>query len=129
MSQDYYDRLGNILRDRLNSDEDPFDTWEPSKGRYRSAGNQKERSSPHTATHSPKIVVPPELLEDFKTLRILPGASKEECKNAWKRLLMKYHPDKNADSPEMLKKANEISVQVTQAWRKIARWFETGKVS
>lgn len=129
MSQDYYDRLGNLLRDRLNSDEDPFDTWEPTNGRHRSAGNKKERSSPQKAAPVPRVAVPPELIEDFKNLPVLPGSSIEECKNAWKRLLMEYHPDKNLDSPEKQQRATDISVQVTQSWRKIAKWFETGKLS
>lgn len=129
MSQDYYDRLGNLLRDRLNSDEDPFDSWDPSMGRHRKAGNQKERTAPQATATSPKVSVPTELLEDFKTLKVLPGASMQECKNAWKHLLMEYHPDKNSDSPENLQKANEISVRVTESWRKIALWFKTGKIT
>ena len=46
---DYYETLGSLLRDRLGTDEDPFEqAVEGRQGRYRSAGNKIERRVPKT---------------------------------------------------------------------------------
>ena len=44
---DYYETLGSLLRDRLGTDEDPFEkAVETRQGKYRSAGNKLERRAP-----------------------------------------------------------------------------------
>lgn len=122
-----YSKLGDFLRDRLSSDEDPFEAWDPLVGKRREAGNVRAREPRRTATVSRKrVAVPEELVEDFRTLGLPPGVSAEECKSAWRTLLKKHHPDANTgdssgDSPHA-----QITRRVTESYRRIANWFETG---
>ena len=128
--QGMYDRLGNILRDKLGTDEDPFDTWEPASGKSRQAGNLKGKTPPPRASATPeRVSVPPELVEDFKILGVLPGVSLEECKKSWKLLLKKNHPDRYALEPEKLAQVTFLCTKINNAYRRIKHWFETGKIS
>ncbi len=128
--QSFYDRLGNILRDRLDSDEDPFDAWEPHAGNTRQAGNSTERTPPPRAGTKPKrVAVPRELVEDFRVLGLAPGSGREECKGAWKTLLKENHPDVHALDPKKQAEANRTAIRINDSYRRIVRWFETGFVS
>jgi DnaJ-domain-containing protein 1 len=124
-----YDRLGDILRDRLDSDEDPFDAWEPGEGKPRRAGNATERTPPPVkAKHPERIQVPTELVPDFRILGLLPGVSPEECKAAWKRLMKAHHPDRHVQDPLETERATRASVTITDAYRRITRWYTTGSL-
>ncbi len=120
-----YDRLGDILRDRLDSDEDPFDAWEPNAGKARAAGNARERVSPKAAGPA-RVAIPDELMEDYRVLGLMPGVSSQECKEAWKRLLKRYHPDRHSGDDEAEKRNTAVSVRLTASYRRIAHWFSTG---
>ena len=128
--QSIYDRLGDILRDRLDSDEDPFAAWEPNTGKTRQAGNTRERTPPPRQNPERKrIPVPQELVEDFRVLGLLSGESPEECKAAWKRLLKAHHPDKHAQDPAEQARSTQISIRITDSYRRIMNWYKTGAVS
>jgi molecular chaperone DnaJ len=45
----------------------------------------------------------------YKTLGIDQNASKNEIKSAYRKMAMKYHPDRNADSPEAEKRFKEVN--------------------
>lgn len=50
------------------------------------------------------------MFEDhYKTLEIPRDASKEDIKKAYKRLAMKYHPDRNGGDPEFEKKFRKVA--------------------
>lgn len=122
-----YDKLGNILRDRLDSDEDPFDSWDAHAGKTRQAGNSRERTPPPRRKEKKKrIAVPPELVDDFRVLGLLPGVSPEECKTAWKKLLKEHHPDTQAQNPTAQTRSSQITTRITNSYRKIIHWYETG---
>lgn len=123
--EDMYDRLGDILRDRLANDEDPFETWDPHRGQERRAGNSRQRRpAPIRAAAPERVSVPPELVEDFRILGLLPGVSLPECRDAWKLLLKKHHPDRNNQSSE----ATRISTHINNAYNRIVHWYKTGDV-
>ncbi len=127
--RDFYDRLGDLLKDRLNSDEDPFEAWKPNDAKTRSAGGRRTRTAPQKPkTEEERIPVPPELNEAFLTLGLLPGVSAKACKAAWKRLIKVNHPDRFADRAEEAGAATAKSIRITEAYRRIARWYETGKL-
>jgi len=128
--QGMYDRLGNILRDKLGTDEDPFDTWEPASGKSRQAGNIKGKNPPPRASSAPeRVSVPAELVDDFKILGVLPGVSLDECKKAWKLLLKKNHPDHYALESDKLAQVTLLCTKINNSYRRIKHWFETGKIS
>lgn len=126
--QNMYDRLGDILRDRLDSDEDPFQTWEPHEGRHRQAGNMHERTPPQRARKKARIKVPDELVPEFMVLGLLPGVSLNECRTAWRTLLKKQHPDIHASSPDEEAYFTQKTRRITEAYRKIEYWYQTGKL-
>lgn len=126
----FYDRLGNILRDRLETDEDPFDTWQPHAGNTRRAGNSTERTPPpRTDTPPKRVAVPRELVEDFRVLGVAPGTAAAECKSAWKRLLMANHPDRHAQDERKQAESNRTAIRLNESYNRIMHWFETGFVS
>lgn len=47
--------------------------------------------------------------DHYKTLEITPGASKDDIKKAFKKLALKYHPDRNQGNPEAEEKFKEIN--------------------
>ncbi len=123
----FYDRLGDILKDRLDSDEDPFDAWDPQGGKTRTAGGFRERKPPPKKDDGDgRVPVPQELIPDFLALGLQPGVSLAACKAAWKRLLHRHHPDRHAGDPKGLEAATAASIKLTESWRRISRWFQTG---
>lgn len=132
MAETIYDRLGEILRDRLQNDEDPFEAWSPHTGRSRSAGNTRQRSprpsgeSRATAEPPPLVPVPLEMEAPFRILGLEPGTAKSLCKKAWKKALQENHPDRYHANPQAVARATARSRELTEAWRRIERWFDTG---
>lgn len=125
-----YDRLGDILRDRLDSDEDPFTAWEPETGKAREAGNARTRTpSPKTRTRHVKISVPKELERDFLELGLEIGTPLASCKKAWKNLLLTHHPDLHAEDRAEQETSNQRVARINDSWRRISRWYEDGTIS
>ncbi len=125
----FYDRLGDLLKDGLESDEDPFVAWDSHGGKTRSAGGMKERRPPpRPKPEEDTVRVPDELLEDYFALGLRPGVSAEAAKAAWKRLLKLHHPDRFANRPDKAEEATKRSIRITDSYRRIVRWFETGKL-
>ena len=59
---------------------------------------------------------------DYKILEIEPGASNEELKKAYRRMAMKYHPDKVIHLGEDFQKAaNEKFQMVNKAYENIKK--------
>jgi DnaJ-domain-containing protein 1 len=73
-----------------------------------------------------KTAVPEALRPDFAELGLPFGASAEECKSAYKKLLKIHHPDRHAGHPGNFKKATERTARINAAWDRIEKWRETG---
>lgn len=124
----YHDRLGDLIREGLEADEDPFVTWEPHAGERRSAGKEQERVPPRKSKPVQEsrtlVPVPSEMVPYFIKLGLPAGSSREACKTAWKNLLKKHHPDRYHGDARREKEASELCGTVTDAWRVIDSWFE-----
>ena len=70
--------------------------------------------------------VPAELRADFAELGVTPEASAKECKEAYKKLLKMYHPDRHAGNPQAVKIATEKSARVNAAYDRLEKWFREG---
>ena len=52
----------------------------------------------------------------YRRLELHPGASLAEVKQAWKRLMKEYHPDRFHDNPEQAKNATLLCQHLTEAY-------------
>lgn len=71
--------------------------------------------------------LPEELRQDYTNLGVPFGAPMEKVKSAYKKLLMQYHPDKNADNPEKLRIATEITQKINISYQRIEKYHDTGR--
>jgi curved DNA-binding protein CbpA len=65
---------------------------------------------------------PEELRSDFAELGLGFGASAEECKSAYKKLLKIHHPDRHAGHEGNFRKATEKSARINAAYDRIENW-------
>jgi DnaJ-domain-containing protein 1 len=86
-----------------------------------SGGGRQARRAPSTPG------IPEALRTDYAELGVPFGASADDCKAAYKKLLKIHHPDRHAGHPGNLKKATEKSARINAAYQRIERWRETGK--
>jgi DnaJ-domain-containing protein 1 len=111
-------------------DPDLKDAWEeldqfmgggkPSAGSGAgSAGGRQERASPARPTDD-------RLRSDYANLEVPYDSDIEAVKASYKRLVIKYHPDKHAADPERQKIALEIMKKINQSFERIRSRHEGG---
>lgn len=89
--------------------------------RNRTQGSSWSGGAPNAGTSA--------VIEDaYRYLGLAPYAPFAEVKAAYKKLLFKYHPDRNASSPDQLKKATETSTRINSAYQIIEAYEEARKV-
>ncbi|GHV87639.1 hypothetical protein AGMMS50255_9350 [Spirochaetia bacterium] len=112
-----FDELNDFLKgDSRRGDRRGIVDEEPGGGAGRSAGKTGNRAAPAA------------LRQDFAELGLDLGASAEECKAAYKKLLKIHHPDRHAGHPGNMKKATEKSARINAAYDRIEKWRGTGVV-
>ena len=93
----------------------------------------------HTATSEPCEAYehwqppppPPAPAEDpvlagyYANLELPYGATLEEVKAAWKRLMKQYHPDRHAQEPAKREVANALCAQLTHAYKELEKSLTT----
>lgn len=60
----------------------------------------------------------------YKVLDLPYGADFEQVKAAYRKLIRKYHPDLHGSTPQKQKAANELTVQVTQAYNELEAYLK-----
>jgi DnaJ-domain-containing protein 1 len=144
----FFDKLGDILKNatRGESSDDIFNrksarTGDPDldeafeeldeflktgkeKPRPESAGQEQPnyRQYQNRAPSGP----PQEILDAYNELKLAYGNKLPEVRAQYKKLLKQYHPDKNADNPEKLRIATEITQKINVAYQRIETWLEKG---
>ena len=59
----------------------------------------------------------------YKTLEVEPGADLKTVRRSYRKLLLKYHPDKFASDPEKQKAATEVTRKLTEAYNGLTRYL------
>ena len=67
--------------------------------------------------------VPEDVRRFYGNLELPIGASADEVKAAYRRLMRRYHPDKHALDPAQAKVATEISQQLREAYDGLLRYL------
>ena len=65
--------------------------------------------------------------EAYRYLGLKPYTPFAEVKGAYKKLLFRHHPDRNASSPEILRKSTETSTRINAAYQIIECYEESKK--
>lgn len=81
-------------------------------------------SQPARPSGPPAVVV-----GAYKTLGLAVGAPMTEVKAAYKKLLLRHHPDRNSGNQADQKKATDISARINEAYQVIETWTSTGTVN
>jgi DnaJ-class molecular chaperone len=98
-------------------------SWDERNGQSgRDWGSASHRQSQETQR------TPESLRRDFDELGVPFGASAEECKTAYKKLLKLHHPDRHAGHEGNMKKATEKSARINAAYDRIEKWRAAGTV-
>lgn len=137
MSQ-IFDRLGNLIRSvisdigrtdddiDLDYDEDLRRAWEELDDFLKEDDFEFEQSSRSYTSHSPGSI-PDELRNDYALLGVEFGAKFTDVRTAYKKLIMKYHPDRNNNDPAKLKEATEKTKKINLSYQRIKKWENSGK--
>ena len=103
-------------------DSDFADAWEELNDFLSSPGVNSADKIKHTKTTF-DIPRPPEMLRpDYKNMGIPFGTDFNIIKKAYKQLIIKYHPDKNSNTPESLHRATEKSKKLNISYQRIKAW-------
>jgi hypothetical protein len=114
-------------RDRAEGRDGNAGTW-GAAGPGRSAGSRGRAGSSRSAQAAgPGRTVPESLRPDFTELGLPFGASADDCKAAYKKLLKLHHPDRHASHAGNMKKATEKTARINAAFDRIERWRQTGR--
>ena len=92
----------------------PVTTEEPLHGTGEGVDYDTSRPNEY---RPPRPEVDPQLASYYANLELPYGAGREQVKAAWKRLLKKYHPDLHAADPEQRRIANELTAELTSAYK------------
>lgn len=102
-----------LNKDKENADFDD-DIWEDFEREER----QQQRRQRYNRPRDPKIV------QYYERLNIPYDSDYQTVREAWKRLMKKYHPDKYVNDPQKIKMATKISQELTEAYKEIEKYLK-----
>jgi DnaJ-class molecular chaperone len=72
---------------------------------------------------TPATPPPHPLSQQYATLGVAVGADAATVEQAWRRLVLKHHPDRFADDPVAERAANERLRRINEAHHEVIRWL------
>ncbi|MDR2434095.1 MAG: J domain-containing protein [Treponema sp.] len=135
-----WDRLGNVIKSYLHNEdirlfgnnrgysasENPdLDEAFEELNEFLNQGGTGSRGSTGNRSESggrTSRIVPETLRTDFAELGVAFGASADECKTAYKKLLKQHHPDHHTGRADNFKKATDKTVRINAAYDRIEKW-------
>ncbi len=133
---DIFDKLGYLLKSMLNDgvdaktggfagdDGDLKQAWSELEDYLNS--EEAAPAAEKQRKHEPVQSVPMRIRMDFSNLEIKPGVPFGEVKRAYKRLLIRYHPDRHAGNSQKLRTATEIVQKINDSFQRLKKYYETG---
>lgn len=108
------------LSDNTNSDY--TEAWDELNDFLSDSGSVNRKSTIPKDNSSSYPKTPEILRPDYLNMEVPFGADFKTTKNAYKKLVIKYHPDKNSSSTESIKKATEKTKKLNISFQKIKAW-------
>jgi curved DNA-binding protein CbpA len=83
------------------------------------------RSASPSEVPSPsgRASLPREIRQAFFDLELPPGASQQEIREAYRKLLRMYHPDRFYNDPHRLRTASEVTHRVSLAYKRLNDYY------
>lgn len=130
MPDSMYDKLGELLSEALESGnffyENPYSAQNTQQKSYEKEKIidpvQKEKKNPHKN----KILLKnagTEIQKAAEIIGITDEMSLADAKKQFRKKLMRFHPDKNADNETMRKITKEKTEQILSNWKILEEWF------
>ena len=140
-----FDRLGNLLKSILQDDDtsrtrssgkpygdkDMQDAWEEldsflNEGEEDTPRSDRDSQTSQQRTQPGRSAMPQQLKTDYANLEVPPGSSMEVVRKNYKRLLVKYHPDRHASDPERFETATRVTQKINESFQRIKKYDQTG---
>lgn len=83
----------------------------------RQAQETRQRSGHHRA--HPAAGPPDEIARAYANLDCPPGSDLKTVREAWKRLMKKYHPDRFANEPKKRESATKLTALLNESYQKL----------
>lgn len=132
-----YDKLGEMLKIALEAGAIPHGQTERHSTEYAASApaeevppvfymqNEENTSRVKSAdTEQQFISSNADVIRAYAALQLENGAPPAQSKDAYRRLLKKYHPDNTAKFENMQKTAAKKTDEIIQAYKTLEEWFE-----
>jgi DnaJ like chaperone protein len=85
---------------------------------------RRERASGRRRTNDDASPLDKRVAQFYANLELSPGATLEDVKSAYRRLMSKYHPDKHMGDPAKHRAATDLAQELTRAYRALVEMLE-----
>jgi DnaJ-domain-containing protein 1 len=106
-------------------DPDVQEAWEELDEYMRTGSNTAKQGRTTQGSARPRSpVVDESLRQDYSNLEVAFGADIETVRSSYKRLVLKYHPDRQGGDPEKQRISLEIMKKINQSFERIRDFHE-----
>jgi DnaJ-domain-containing protein 1 len=119
-----FNRLGRLARSVINDftsdvDADYKDAWAELDDFLGTEAHTFDAESRGDSGPRRPASAGPSLARDYANLELTPAATTGDIRKQYKKLLVKYHPDKFADDGEKQKLATELTARLNESYDRI----------